>query len=149
MKTFILLLLLSSSAYSQECIFDEASYKDFIGNYATTHKNSKVLDDGITLVVSKNDQQLVITGGGCDHLGGKISVKSHLKLNEAQFLKKITALSEEYATWLIDIKQLKSALRKKSWEKLDNIYRVNLNEMTVFEASQDSNGTIDINFYIN
>lgn len=148
MKYFVWVLLLSPFAYADECIFDETAYTKFIESYVTKNRNAKLAEDN-TLIVTNADEQLVIRGGGCEHLGGNIEVKSNKKLTESELLNKVTLLAETYASWLIDIDELKSAIKNKSWDQTGNLYRFVFNEITVFEIFQEDEGNIDISFYIN
>jgi hypothetical protein len=148
MKYFILVLLLSPFAYADECIFDETAYIDFIEGYVAKNKNAKLVEEN-TLIVDNADEQLVIKGGGCEHLGGNIELKSNQKLSEAELLSKVTLLAETYASWLIDINELKSAIKNKSWDQTGSFYRFVFNEITVLEIFQEEEGNIDISFYIN
>lgn len=143
------LFLIPYFSYAEECIFDETVYINFIKQYAKEHKDAHVLEDGKTLIVKKASEDIQVTGGGCDHLGISIEVKTYDQLNEKQLFEKLVLLSKEYAHWLLDEEELKSALDNNNWNKDDDIYRISLNEMTSFEASYSTDGKISINAYIN
>ena len=147
--SLITILLISNFTNAEECIFDETSYRNFITEYAASHPKTKLTDDKSGLSIQHNHETILITGGGCDHLGGSIVVTGNAVFNQDELLAKVGSLSAEYASWLIDTKQLQSAIKNKSWTLEDGFYRINLDEMTVFEAFQDEDGKIEISFYIN
>ena len=146
----IFLFLFSLSAYSdEECIFDENAYKNFIKNYVATHKDSSIQADGKSLFVKRQNEEIAVEGGGCTHLGMSIKLNSSQKYDEKQFLQKVLMLSTEFGDWLLNIDELQEAIQNKKWEKIDKVYYFNLNVMTVFEASVNDQGNINVNFYIN
>lgn len=144
----VLLVFISSFASSEECVFDEAAYINFIHGYISSNKNAKLLEDRKSMIIQNGHEEIKVSGGGCDHLGASITVKTTVKMNEQQFLEKVLLLSEEFGSWLLDMDEVKSAIDKKSWDKVEGTYYMNLNEMTAFDAGQDD-GKIIINFYIN
>jgi hypothetical protein len=146
--SLITILFISNFTNAEECIFDETSYQKFIMEYAATHQSAKLQDDN-SLFIQGHNETILVTGGGCDHLGGSIVVTGNTKFNQSEFFDKLLALSEEYASWLINSSQLQSAIKDKHWNLDDGFYRINLDEMTVFEALQDDDGKIEISFYIN
>lgn len=145
----LVLFLITSSALADDCVFDETSYRNFITEYAASHPKTKLTDDKSGLSIQHDHETILITGGGCDHLGGSIVATGNAVFNQEELLAKVGSLSAEYASWLIDTKQLQSAIKNKSWTLEDGFYRINLDEMTVFEAFQDEDGKIEISFYIN
>ena len=56
-------------------------------------------------------------------------------------------LSAEFGSWLINANQLDSAIKSKAWKIIDGIYFIEIDEMTVFEASHDGEGNIYVNFF--
>ena len=76
----ILLLFVSVSAYAEEgCIFDEAAYFEFIKEYSAKNRNAEIESDGRTLTVKRNNEEILVKGGGCVHLGTAIELRTKQK----------------------------------------------------------------------
>ena len=146
----ILLLFISISAYAEEeCVFDENAYISFISKYAKEHKNSKIEADGKTLVVKRDNEEIKVKGGGCVHLGEEIEVRSKQELTEKEFLQKTLNLSTEFGDWLINTEKLKTSIDTGKYQKIDGIYFIEVDAMTIFSASYDKHGKLNVDFYIN
>lgn len=147
----ILFIILSFSAFAEdECIFDETSFIKFINKYNAEHRNSKIKPDRTKLIVSRNNEEIFINGGGCTHLGVTIELRAKkTTYTEEEFLQKSLDLSVEFGNWLINTKALKSSIEKGKYQKIDNTYYIEVDAMTVFNASFNNQGTINIEFYIN
>jgi hypothetical protein len=146
----ILLTIFSISGYAEEeCVFDESAYIEFINKYSAENRNSKIEVDGKTLVVSRNTEEIIITGGGCIHLGVAIELGTKQEYTEEQFLQKALNLSIEFGDWLIDTRSLKGAIEKDKFHVIDGAYSIEVDAMTVFSASYDNQGKVSVAFYIN
>ena len=146
----ILLIFVSAFAYAEEdCVFDETAYIKFINKYITENKNSKIEPDGKTLIVKKNNDEIIVKGGGCVHLGVAIELKTKQAHTEEQFLQRTLDLSIEFGNWIINTKALKDSIEKGEYQKIDGIYFIEVDAMTVFTASYDNQGAINVEFYIN
>ena len=147
---FILLIFISVSAYAEDdCIFDESVYLEFIKKYSKENKNSKIEPDGRTLIINTNNEEIIVTGGGCIHLGVAIELRTQQVYTEEQFLQKTLDLSIEFGNWLINTKALKDSIVKGEYQIIDSTYYIEVDAMTVFNASYDNQGKISIDFYIN
>lgn len=145
-----LLILVSVNVYAEEeCIFDENAYIASITEYAAEHRNSKLGDDGKILSVKRDSEEIVVRGGGCAHLGVMIESKSSQQYTEKQFLQKVLTLSVEFGSWLINTDQLADSIENGSYRLIQGVYFIEVDAMTVFEASHNNRGTINIDFYIN
>jgi hypothetical protein len=145
----ILLLFICVSAYAEECTFDETAYVTFINKYSRENQNSKIESDGKTLRVIRNNEDILVKGGGCNHLGVTIELRSKQEHTEKQFLQKMLDLSAEFGGWLIDIKTLQDSIEKGKFHNIDGTYIIEVDAMTVFNASYTKQGAINIEFYIN
>ena len=146
----ILLIFISVSVYAeQDCVFDETTYIKFINKYSAENKNSKIEPDGRTLIVNRNNEEIVVTGGGCVHLGVAVELRTKQVHTEEQFLQKTLGLSIEFGNWLINTNALKDSILKNEYHIIDGTYYIEVDAMTVFSAAYDSQGTIYIDFYIN
>jgi hypothetical protein len=146
----ILLIFVSLSAFAEEdCIFDETAYIEFINKYSTENKNSKIEPDGKTLIVNRNNEEILVKGGGCIHLGVAIELRTKQAYTEKEFLQKTLDLSIEFGDWLINTKALKASIEKGGYRKIDGTYFIEVDAMTVFSASYNNQGTINLDFYIN
>ena len=146
----ILLIFIPLYAYAEEdCIFDESVYLEFIKKYNTNHRNSKIESDGRTLIVHKNSEEILVKGGGCIHLGVAIELRARQAYTEEQFLQKTLDLSIEFGNWLINTTALKDSIDKGKYNKIDGTYYIEVDAMTVFYSSYDSQGKINVDFYIN
>ena len=146
----ILIIFISVSVYAEEdCIFDETAYIEFIKKYSKENSNSKIKPDGKTLIVNRNNEEIIVKGGGCVHLGAVIELRSKQAYTEEQFLQKAQDLSVEFGNWLIDTKALRVSIGKGKYRKIDNTYFIEVDAMTVFSASYNNQGTISVEFYIN
>lgn len=146
----ILLIILSLSAYAEEeCVFDESTYIQFIKKYSMKHSHSKIDPDGKTLIINRNNEKIIIKGGGCIHLGMAIELRTSKVYTEKQFLQKTLDLSTEFGNWLINTKVLKNSIEKEKYQKINGIYFFDINAMTVFSATNDNHGKINVDFYIN
>ena len=150
MKPLCILLIFTSTfvVAEEDCVFDKNAYINFIKSYKDTHKNSKIESDGKTLIVKNGAEKVTVEGGGCNHLGASIKLKSSTKYDENTFFQEVLNLSKEYAAWLIDIETLKSSIENMNWKKIDSSYYFHLDDITVFEATYDNEGNVIINFYI-
>ena len=92
---------------------------------------------------------IIVKGGGCNHLGVTIELITTQKFTEKQFLKKTLDLSIEFGSWLINIEALKGSIEKGHYNKIHGTYVIEVDAMTVFDASYNNQGAINIDFYIN
>lgn len=146
----ILLIFISISAYAEEdCIFDETAYIEFIKKYSTENRNSKIEPDGRTLKINRNIEEILVKGGGCIHLGVAIELRTKQAYTKEQFLQKTLYLSTEFGNWLINTKALKGSIEKGNYQIIDGTYYIEVDAMTVFNASYDNQGKINVEFYIN
>jgi hypothetical protein len=146
----IIFIFVSLSAFAEEdCIFDETAYIEFINKYSTENKNSKIEPDGKTLIVNRNNEEILVKGGGCIHLGVAIELRTKQAYTEKEFLQKTLDLSIEFGDWLINTKALKASIEKGGYRKIDGTYFIEVDAMTVFSASYNNQGTINLDFYIN
>ena len=153
MRTFLftlLLTLLTSPAIAEnECVFDEGGYKTFVSGYKSPIKPAKVSKTEKSLSIHRNHEQILVEGGGCNHLGMSIELHSNQTFNEEQFLNKALELTKEFGGWLLNIKTVEQAFKTNKFQKIDNIYYFNIDMMTVFNTYIDKDGNIIVEFYIN
>ena len=146
----ILLVFISISGYAEEeCIFDETAYIKFITKYSKENINSKIESDGKTLLVNRKNEEVIVKGGGCVHLGEAIELRTKQEFTRKQFLQKTLNLSTEFGDWLINTKALKESIEKGKFQNIDGTYFIEVDAMTVFSASYDNQGKINVDFYIN
>lgn len=134
---------------NEECIFDENLYIEFIKKYEAEHKNSKIDGDNRTLTIFRNNEKIIVKGGGCIHLGTTINYKRDEAITETEFLELVASLSIEFGDWLINTEALKMSIKQRKWQKHDGWYFIPVNAMTVFEASYEPDGKMYVDFYIN
>ena len=145
----LLLIIFSASLIAEEeCIFDEAAYIHFINKYKANNLNAIIEKATNALTLKRDGETIVVNGGGCIHLGMSIKVHSEKTYSEKEFLQKTLTLSSEFGNWLINTRALKESITKKQFQKINNIYFIKMDAMTIFEASFDK-GEINISFYIN
>jgi len=138
------------SAFAEkDCVFDETAYIKFINKYSTENRNAKIDTDGKTLIVNRDNEEIMVTGGGCVHLGVAIELRTAQAYTEKEFLKKTLDLAVEFGSWLINTNALADSIEKGKYEKINGIYFIEVDVMTVFEASYDNKGRINVDFYIN
>ncbi|MEJ2141665.1 MAG: hypothetical protein P8Y24_04810 [Gammaproteobacteria bacterium] len=113
------------------------------------NSHAKIEPDGKTLIVNRNNEKIIIKGGGCVHLGMAIELRTKQAYTEAQFLQKTLDLSMEFGNWLINTRALKNSIEKGKYQKINDIYFIDINAMTVFSATNDNQGEINVDFYIN
>lgn len=146
----ILLIFISVSAYAEDdCVFNENAYIEFIKQYKADNRNAKIGPDGKTLIVNRNNEEIVVKGGGCVHLGVAIELTTKQAFTEAQFLQKTLDLSLEFGAWLINTRALKESIANGKYQKIDDTYYIEVDAMTVFSAFYDKQGNINVDFYIN
>lgn len=146
----LLLIIISVSAFAEEdCIFNETAYIEFINKYSTENRNTKIDADGKTLIVNRNNEKILVKGGGCIHLGVAIELRTKQAYTEKEFLKKTLDLSIEFGDWLINTNALEDSIEKGKYQKIDGTYFIEVDAMTVFNASYDNKGKINVDFYIN
>lgn len=146
----VLLLLFSATIYAQDdCVFDETAYIEFIKTYSAGNNNSEILPDGRTLFIKRNEEEILVAGGGCVHLGMAIELKTRHAYTEKQFLQKTLALAVEFGDWLINTKALEDSIARGAYQVIDGTYYIEVDAMTVFDASYDKQGRINVDFYIN
>ena len=139
----------SISAFAEECIFDENAFFKFRSDYIKNNKNSSLSEDGKVLLVLRGSEKIKITGGGCNHLGISIRLKGSELYTEKQFLEKTQYLAEEFGGWLINIDELKKSIQRRRWKNYEGNYFIEIDVMTVFSASNNKQGEISVDFYIN
>ena len=151
MKLLLILTIFASFSANaeEECIFNESSYIEFIKKYVSENKNTKIENDNRTLRVERNNEEIVVKGGGCVHLGVAIDLKTQQIFTEEQFLHKVLKLSNEFGGWLINTNSLESSIKNKKYQIIDGVYFIEVDAMTVFSASYNSKGEIIVDFYIN
>jgi hypothetical protein len=146
----VLLLCFFASVYAQEdCVFDDNAYIQFINDYSQSNTSAKIEPDGRTLIVKRNGEVIKVEGGGCVHLGVAIELNSQQSYTEEQFLQKTLDLAIEFGDWLINTGKLKESISKGNYQVIDGIYFFQVDIMTVFDASYDEQGKINVDFYIN
>jgi hypothetical protein len=146
----LIFISVSVSVYAKDdCIFDETAYIEFIKKYSTENRNSKIEPDDRTLIVNRNNEEIIVKGGGCIHLGVTVELRTTQAYTEEQFLQKTLDLSIEFGNWLINTKTLKGSIEKGEYQIIDGTYYIEVDAMTVFSASHNSQGTIYVDFYIN
>jgi hypothetical protein len=133
----------------EDCVFDENAYIKFINEYSSEYSDSKIEPDGSTLIGKKNNEVIKVEGGGCVHLGVAIEVKTTQTYTEEQFLQKTLDLAIEFADWLINTRKLKESIDKGDYQIIDGVYYIQVDVMTVFDATYDKHGKINVGFYIN
>ena len=142
--------IMSVSAFAEEdCVFDETAYIKFINKYSTENRNAKIDTDGKTLIVNRSNEEIIVKGGGCVHLGVAIELRTTQAYTEIEFLKKTLDLAVEFGSWLINTNALEESIEKGKYEIIDGAYFIEVNAMTVFEASYNNKGKINVDFYIN
>ena len=151
MKLLLILTIFASFSVNAEedCIFNESSYIGFIKKYVSENNNTRIENDNRTLRVERNNEEIVVKGGGCVHLGVAIDLKTQQKYTEEKFLKKVLKLSNEFGGWLINTNSLESSIKNKKYQIIDGVYFIEVNAMTVFSASYNGKGEIIVDFYIN
>jgi len=146
----VLLIVLSVALWAEEdCIFDEAAYTEFVKRYKADNRDSKIGSDDRTLIINRGNEEITVKGGGCNHLGVAIDLRSRQSYTEEQFLQKVLDLSIEFGSWLINTEALKESIAKGKYQNIDGTYYIDVDAMTVFDASYDDQGNIDVDFYIN
>ena len=146
----ILIIFISVTAYAgEDCVFDETAYTKFITKYNSENSNSNIEPDGRTLLVNRDGEKIIVKGGGCDHLGVAIELKTKRAFTEEQFLQKTLGLAVEFGNWLINAEALKYSIKKRKYKIINGTYYINIDALTVFSASYDDQGNINIDFYIN
>ena len=144
------LIIGSVSAFAEEdCVFDETAYIKFINKFSSENRNAKIDTDGKTLLVNRDNEEIVVKGGGCVHLGVAIELRTLQAYTEQDFLKKTLDLAVEFGDWLINTNALADSIEKGKYEIIDGAYFIEVDAMTVFEASYDNKGKINVDFYIN
>jgi hypothetical protein len=144
------LIVVSVSALAEEdCVFDETAYIKFINKYSTENRNAKIGADGKTLIVNRDNEEIIVKGGGCVHLGVAIELSTTQAYTEKEFLKKTLDLAVEFGGWLINTNALEDSIEKGKYEIIDGTYYIEVDAMTVFSASYDNKGKINVDFYIN
>lgn len=143
----IIIFAFSNANAEEECVFDDSSYIEFINKYLLSSKNAEIYDK--TLRVERNNEEIVIKGGGCTHLGVSIELKTKQAITQKKFLHKILELSNEFGGWLINANSLESSIKNGKYQIIDNVYFIEVDAMTVFSASYNGEGVISIDFYIN
>ena len=143
-------MIVSVSAFAEEdCIFDENAYLKFIKKYSMENRDSKIESDGKTLTVKRKNEEIVVRGGGCIHLGVAIEMKSKNTYTEEQFLQKTLNLAKEFGSWLINTSALEDSIEKGKYHKIEGTYFIEVDAMTLFSAFYDDQGNINVDFYIN
>jgi len=146
----VLLIFLSVALWAEEdCIFDESVYIAFVKKYSTDNRDSEIGSDDRTLRINRENEEITVKGGGCNHLGVTIELRTKQAYTEAQFLQKTLDLSIEFGSWLINTRALKDSIAKGKYQNFDGTYYIEVDAMTVFDASYDNQGKINIEFYIN
>jgi hypothetical protein len=146
----IFIMFVSFNANTEEeCIFNESAYVEFINKFTSENKNSKIENDSRTLKVERNNEQIVVKGGGCVHLGVSVDLKTKQAYTEEQFLHKILILSKEFGGWLINVNSLENSIKSGKFQIIDGVYFIEVDAMTVFSASFNSKGEVNVEFYIN
>lgn len=146
----IIMIFVSFSANAEEvCVFDESSYIKFINKYKSSSKNTKIENDNRTLRVERNNEVIMVKGGGCTHLGVSIELKTKQVFTAKQFLHKVLELSNEFGSWLINTNSLENSIKNGKYQIIDSVYFIEVDAMTVFSASSNGKGVISIDSYIN
>jgi hypothetical protein len=144
------LLMVSAPVYAQEdCVFDDNAFIRFITDYQANSEKAQIEPDGRTLIVKRDNEVIKVEGGGCVHLAMAIELRSQRSHTEEEFLQKTLDLAIEFGDWLINTSKLKESIKKENYQIIDGIYFIQVDAMTVFDASYDKKGKINVDFYIN
>lgn len=146
----IILVIFTASAYAEEqCVFDDAAYTQFVNKYHDEHPNSRISPDGRTLSITRGKDIIIIQGGGCVHLGMSIELRSQQAYTEKAFQQKVLDLSTEFGDWLINTEALRDSITNGKYQKINGVYFIDVDAMTVFSAERRDQGGILVDFYIN
>ncbi|WP_196138642.1 hypothetical protein [Aliikangiella sp. G2MR2-5] len=149
---YITLLIVLFSFYAiaeEECVFDEKSQEEFIGQYLNTSSNAEKIKGEKGVRILRGAETIEFHRGGCVHFGISIKSKIPRRYNEEEFFGKVITLVTEFGTELVNIQELKAALASRKWEKYEDMYFVQVESVSSFEMSKDSKGEANVNFYNN
>jgi len=146
----VLLFTVSISAHAvEDCVFEENAFFKFRDEYVRQNKNAHVDAVREVLVVKKDNERIEVSGGGCVHLGALIRSRSDEKYTEVLFFRKVLELTQEFGAWLVNTDALAQSIELGKWQILDGEYYIQIDAMTVFAASFDEHGTVNVSLYIN
>jgi hypothetical protein len=149
LQTIFLLLISAFTFAEEECVFRTEAFDEFRDQYVKSHEEAKIDSDRETLIVIRDNEEIIVKGGGCIHLGVAIELRTKQAYTEEQFLQKTLNLAIEFGDWLINTKELKNAIENGEYHNIDGTYYIEVDAMTVFNASYDNQGKINVDFYIN
>ncbi len=78
-----------------------------------------------------------------------IELSTDQTYSEEEFLQKTLDIAMEFGDWLINTDKLKESIEKGRYEVIGDVYYIEVDVMTVFDALYDQQGAIKIGFYIN
>jgi hypothetical protein len=84
----LMIFIVVAACAEEECILNETAYIEFIKKYSTDNRNSTIESDGRTLIVNRNNEEIIVRGGGCIHLGVAIELRTRQAYTEEHFYKK-------------------------------------------------------------
>lgn len=133
----------------QPCVFNPQAFAEFRSQYLAQHPDAYLAADGQGFRVSAEHAEVEVSGGGCLHLGVSVREVATVVVDEADFLLRVARLAHEFTGWLINTEQLQQSIRQRRWQRHGGIYSFTMDEMTVFEAWYENDGSVSINAYIN
>lgn len=159
-KLLLLLLAISVSAHAagEDCIFDTGAQMRFIKQYVTKHPGSTLVNNGLNILIKRNNEIISFSRGGCVHFGIDldVTIKHQAPFTEEQLFTRILAYNEEFGTELVTTKELAHALQNKYYKKMiikkNTLYFVKIPSVASYEISyqaKDNDINISIGFYIN
>jgi hypothetical protein len=160
MKLLIIILFIFSSSVlaEDECVFDSGEQKKFNKAYVASHKDSAASDDGDSIIITRSNEIIEFSRGGCVHFG--ISIESRLKgkqtLSEADLFSKVANYTKEFGGELVDVNDFLKAIKAKKYTKQTTPetlnYFIGVESVQAFEISVKSNKGetyVEVGFYIN
>ncbi|MGX5172452.1 hypothetical protein ACUR5C_00325 [Aliikangiella sp. IMCC44653] len=158
----ILIIILSIFSFSvfaeEECVFDSDEQKKFNKAYIASHKDSVASDEGDSIIITRANEIIKFSRGGCVHFGIFIesTIKGKKTLSEEEFFSKVAGYTKEFGGELVDANDLLKAIKAKKYSKQTTsgnlYYFVGVESVQAFEISVKSNRGethVDVGFYIN
>jgi len=142
---FLLFIFFISSAIAEDdCVFDVDAQKEIVQEYIQKNKDAQPGQTDIDIVLSRGNESINISRGGCDHFEISVVSISNRQYSEQDFFDKSIVLIEEFSKEIVDIELLKEAISNKNWEEFEGRYFINIDMATVVVLSYSAEGRVHV-----
>lgn len=155
---FLTFSFATTEGKEDNCVFDTQAQEEYRNEYIDNHSDSTLSEDGLSIIINRENEVISFRRGGCVHFGININatMKGRADFTESDLLNRAIAYIEEFGSALVDSNVVAKAIEEKNYRREERsngvFYIVNVPLVVLFEISlvtKGGNTHIQVSFYIN